>query len=86
MAWFAQASDSQCLEVIKTRAVHKSIRRNIPKMKCGEDRLKPAWMTRKIKKNIKKKYNLYNKFLNSNKSHDYQKHLLQLVLKMNATK
>ena len=33
-------------------------------------------MTDKIKSMIKKKCNLSKKFLNSNKSHDYQKYLL----------
>ena len=33
-------------------------------------------MTGKTKKSIKKKYNLYRRFLNSNKTHDYEKYLL----------
>ena len=37
---------------------------------------KPVWMTGKIKKSIKKRYDLYKKSLNSNKSHEYQKYLL----------
>ena len=37
---------------------------------------KPVWMTGKIKKSIKKRYDLYKKSLNPNKSHEYQKYLL----------
>ena len=33
-------------------------------------------MTGKTKKSIKKKYNLYRRFLNSNRTHDYEKYLL----------
>ena len=62
-----EASINQCCEIIKT--IHESMNGNIPKVKYSKDnRLTPVWMTGKIKKSIKKKYTLYKKFLNSNKS------------------
>ena len=75
-SYLHEASIYQCWEIIKTR-IHESMNGNIPKVKCNKDnRLIAVWMTGKIKKSMKKKYNLYNKFLNSSKSHDYLKYLL----------
>ena len=61
-SYLHEASINQCWEIIKPR-IHESMNENIPKVKYRKDkRLKPVWMTGKIKKSIKKKYNLYNKF------------------------
>ena len=75
-SYLHEASINQGWEIVQTR-IHKSLNGNIQKVEISKNnRLKPVWMAGKIKKSIKKKCNLYKKFVNSNKSHDYQKYVL----------
>ena len=53
-SYLHEASINQCWEIIKTRIL-ESMNGNIQKVKCGQDnRLKPVWMTGKMKKSIKR--------------------------------
>ena len=47
----------------------------IPKIKINDNKkIKPLWMTQKVVKSVKKKYNLYKKFLKTKKGEDYEKY------------
>jgi hypothetical protein len=49
----------------------------IPKVSCGKDkRLKPRWMNKNVMRSVKKKYNLYKKFVQSKQGKDYQNYKL----------
>ena len=68
-------SINQCLQIIKER-IHDSMNKNIPTDKCNQNnRSKPVWMTGQIRKSVKRKYNLYKRFLNTDKNFDYRKYL-----------
>ena len=71
----ADTSTNQCWQVIKER-IHDSMNTNNPTVKCNQNnRSKPVWMTGKVRKSVKRKYNLYKRFLNTNKNFDYRKYL-----------
>ena len=71
----ADTSTNQCWQVIKER-IHDSMNTNIPTVKCNQNnRSKPVWMAGKVRKSVKRKYNLYKRFLNTNKNFDYRKYL-----------
>ena len=49
----------------------------IPKKNCGKDRnIKPRWINGEVRKSVKKKYNLYKKYLQSKQARDYQSYKL----------
>jgi hypothetical protein len=65
----------KCWEEIKL-TIQKSMEKNIPKKKVKENKKqKPSWMNKKTMKFVKKKYNLYKKFLISKNGRDYQKYI-----------
>ena len=65
----------ECWETIKSR-VKDSMEKNIPSGKIHKiNAEKPKWMSGKAMKVIKKKYNLYKRFLASKKGYDYQAYL-----------
>ena len=71
-SYLHEASINQCWKIMKTR-ICESMNGNVPQVKYSKDnRLKPVWMTGKIKKSTKKKHSLYKKFLSSNKNHYYK--------------
>jgi len=62
-------------QIIKER-IHDSMNKNIPTDKCNQNnRSKPVWITGIVRKSVKRKYNLYMRFLNTNKNFDYRKYL-----------
>jgi hypothetical protein len=65
----------QCWDSLKGK-IHCTMEKNIPKSKVKlKDRQKPKWMSRKALKIIKKKYNLYKRFLNTKRGSDYQAYI-----------
>ena len=55
----------QCWNQIKNK-IHESMRECIPTKNINKpQRTTPRWMNGIIKRNVKKKYNLYNKYLNT---------------------
>ena len=59
------SSVEQCWNLIKNK-IHESMRECIPTKNINKpQRTTPRWMNRIIKRNVKKKYNLYNKYLNT---------------------
>ena len=62
-------------EHIKT-LIHSSMDKHIPKKKCTAKRnIKPPWMTQSIGKQAKRKYYLYQKYMQSKSGHDYDKYI-----------
>ena len=64
-------SINKCWQIIKDR-IRDSMNKNILTVKCNQNnRSKPVWMTGKVRKSVKRKYNLYKRFLDTNKNFDY---------------
>ena len=66
-----------CWNEIKGR-LKSSMKRNIPKTKLRNGkRLKPLWMNAKAMRNIKKKYKLYKRYLQTKEGLEYQRYIIQ---------
>ena len=75
--WTALTSHDtdKCWETIK-QVILTSMNKHIPKVKAKmEQKVNSKWMTNNVLKSVKKKYNLYKKFLQSQKSYDFQRYI-----------
>lgn len=65
----------ECWEKIK-QTIQDSMEENIPKMKINKNKKQsPVWMNKKTMKCVKKKYELYKKFLKTKNGKMYQKYI-----------
>ena len=66
-----QDSDTkQCWKLIKN-IIDNGVSQFIPIRKQSKKKKKPGWFTGPVRKSVKKKYELYKKWINSDNSHDY---------------
>jgi len=74
---FSALEDQSVEEMWSTvsNLVRDSMEECIPKVQSGNGRrLQPSWMNFKVKKSVKKKYNLYKKYLQTKRGMDYEKY------------
>ena len=65
----------QCWSIIK-RNIHRAMVECIPRVKRTKNsRINPIWMNGLIRRNVKRKYNLYNKYLNSLSVEDHRRYI-----------
>jgi len=64
----------QCWNEIRV-SIFKSMRDNIPKVKNKGNNSKPKWFNKEAKKSVKKKYELFKKYMKSMASLDYRNYL-----------
>ena len=69
--WSDDTSPDDCWNLIKDRII-QSMEECIPKVEVKYmGRKKPPWLSFLVKKSVKKKYNLYQKFLRTRTGQDY---------------
>ena len=75
---FQDSDTIQCWKLIKD-IIETGVTSFIPlrKQSKNKNKKKPGWFTGPVRKSVKKKYELYKKWINSDNSHDYHVYIIE---------
>ena len=77
--WMEILNNSDTVECWKTikNIIDDGVNLFIPLRKCSKNKKKAGWFTGQVRKSVKKKYELYKKWINSDNSYDYRVYITQ---------